>query len=283
MKYPKVFIVILNYNGKDVLKNALESVYKLNYPNYQVVVVDNDSTDGSFEEARVAYGKFSFIKNSHNVGFAAGNNVAIKWALEKMADYIFLLNNDALMEKDCLLKLVNEAEKNAEAGILSPIIYKGDSSQIWFAGGKINWLKMRAEHVNNIKESDYITGCAMLIKKEIFKKIGLLDENFFLYYEDVDFSFRAKQNGFKLKIIPEAKVFHFEKSSESLNKIYYLVLSAILFFRKNSNPLRKIYLELYLIIRKIKNRYDILSQRDKERALLVKKAYVEAGSFLSKF
>ena len=275
MNYPKVFIVILNYNGKAVLKNTLESVYKLNYPNYEVVVVDNNSVDGSFEEARISFGKFNFIKNNQNVGFAAGNNVAIKWALEKMADYILLLNNDALIEKDALTNLIKAAQKNDKIGILSPVIYKGNSSQIWFSGGKIDWLRMRTEHLDNIKETQYITGCAMLIKKDVFKKIGLLDETFFLYYEDADFSFRAAKNGFKLKIVSEAKVFHFEKSSESLNKIYYLVRSGIIFFRKNSNFLFRIYIEFYLAMRKVKNKYDIKNNIDVEKAFLVKRAYDE--------
>lgn len=273
MEYPKVFIIILNYNGKDVLKKNLESVYKINYPNYQVVVVDNDSTDGSFEDARHSFGKFNFIKNSRNVGFAAGNNVAIRWALEKMADYVFLLNNDALLEKDALNKLIIEAEKDKKLGILSPVIYKGESRQIWFSGGKINWLRMRAEHVNDIEQTQYITGCAMLIRKEVFKKIGLLDENFFLYYEDTDFSYRAAKNKFKLKVVKEASVFHFEKSSESLNKIYYLVFSGIIFFRKNSNFFVRIYIECYLMVRKIKNIYNIKKEIDIQKALLVKKAY----------
>lgn len=275
MKYPKVFVIILNYNGKNILKKTLESVYKLNYPNYQVVVVDNDSTDGSFEEARLAFGKFNFIKNNQNVGFAAGNNVAIKWALEKMADYVFLLNNDALIEKNSLTKLINEAQKDETFGILSPIIYKGDGDKVWFSGGKINWLKMRTEHTNDTRETQYITGCAMLIRKEVFKKIGLLDENFFLYYEDADFSFRATRAGFKLKIVKSASVFHFEKSAESLNKIYYLVFSGIRFFRKNSNFFIRIYIECYLLARKIKNNYDIKKGINKEKALLVKKAYKE--------
>ncbi|HBI17371.1 MAG: hypothetical protein UR60_C0024G0006 [Candidatus Moranbacteria bacterium GW2011_GWF2_34_56] len=275
MKYPKVFIIILNYNGKNILKKTLESVYKLSYPNYQVVVVDNDSMDGSFEEARLSFGKFNFIKNNQNVGFAAGNNVAIKWALEKMADYVFLLNNDALIEKDSLTKLIDEARKDEAIGILSPVIYRGDSDKVWFSGGKINWLKMRAEHVDNISETQYITGCAMLIKKDVFKKIGLLDEKFFLYYEDADFSFRAARAGFKLKIVKVASVFHFEKSAESLNKIYYLVFSGIRFFRKNSNFFIRIYIEGYLLARKVKNNYDIKRGINKEKALLVRKAYQE--------
>jgi len=275
MDYPKVFIIVLNYNGKNVLKKCLESIYKLDYPNFQVIVVDNNSTDGSFEEARLSFGKFNFIKNNQNIGFAAGNNVAIKWALEKMADFVFLLNNDALLEGDTLIKLIDVAKKDKNIGILSPVIYKGNSDIIWFSGGKINWFKMRAQHQDSIKQTQYITGCAMLIRKEIFKKIGLLDEKFFLYYEDVDFSFRARKNNFKLKIVPTAKVFHFEKSSESLNKIYYLVVSGIRFFRKNSNLLLRIYIEVYLMVRKIKNKYDIIKNENNRKALLVRKAYKE--------
>lgn len=276
MIYPKVFIIILNYNGRDFLKNTLESVYKLNYPNYQVIVVDNNSDDGSFEEARFLFGKFNFIKNSKNVGFAAGNNVAIKWALEKMADYVFLLNNDALIEKDALKKMIEVAQEDVSIGILSPIIYKKNTPQVWFEGGKIDWLRMRTVHIKNINKTQYVTGCAMLIKKEVFKKVGLLDENFFLYYEDADFSLRATRSGFNLKIVTNAKAYHFEKSSESLNKFYYLVFSGILFFRKNANLLMRIYIEIYLTGRRFKNKYDILKNKNNKVALLVERAYQES-------
>jgi GT2 family glycosyltransferase len=275
MYYPSIFIVILNYNGGFFLKKTLESVYKLNYPNYRVVVVDNCSTDGSFERARYSFSKFDFIQNNQNIGFAAGNNIAIKWALEKMADYVFLLNNDAIVEPDILRKLIDESRKDATVGILSPIIYQGNTDKIWFSGGKINWWKMRTEHLENEQITQYITGCAMLIRKEVFKKIGLLDESFFLYYEDADFSFRAIKNNFCLKIVLEAKVWHFEKSAESLNKIYYLVISGIKFFRKNSKWWWRIYVEIYLLVRKIKNKYDLYKNPNSKSALLVKRAYQE--------
>jgi len=276
MQYPKVFVVILNYNGKDVLKKCLESVYKSDYPNMEIVVVDNNSQDNSFVEARVLFSKFNFIQNNQNIGFAAGNNVAIKWALEKMADYVFLLNNDAFLEKNTLSKLIKEARKDKSFGILSPIIYTGkNKKRIWFSGGNINWLRMKVEHKDNIKNTQFITGCAMLIKKDVFKKVGLLDERFFLYYEDADFSYRARKSGFKLKIVSDAIVYHFEKSSESLNKIYYLVFSGIIFFRKNANWAIRIYIEAYLLARKIKNKYDLIRNPEDKEKILVQKAYRE--------
>jgi len=275
MKYPKVFVIILNYNGGDVLRKCLDDVYKENYTNKEVIVVDNNSTDGSFDEIKRIFPRFYIIRNSKNIGFAAGNNVAIKLALEKMADYILLLNNDAFLEKDTLEKMVDAAEKNKNCGIFSPVIYD-DKNQIWFSGGKIEWFKMRAVHERDLKKTDFVTGCAMFIRKEVFKKIGLLDENFFLYYEDADFSYRAQKAGFGLKIVSEARVFHLEKSSINPDKIYHLVLSGIRFFRKNTHSFMRIYIEAYILFRKIKNWLDLKKFPDDQEKKMVKKAYLDA-------
>lgn len=273
MKKPKIFIIVLNYNGKDVLKKCLESVYLDLYPNKEVIVVDNASQDNSFNEVRTIYPKFHFIKNTRNIGFSAGNNVAIKLALERGADFIFLLNNDALLGKNTLENLTKKMETNPKWGIVTPLIYFGKSNRIWFSGGKINWIKMRVEHKDNNFNTDYITGCAMLIRKEVFKKIGLFDERYFLYYEDADFSYRAKKSGFGLGIDRNSEVYHFEKSSQNITKIYYLVLSAIIFFRKNSNFLIRVYIETYLFLRKIKNKFDLRKNPEDKTKLLVKKAF----------
>ncbi|MDD3498638.1 MAG: glycosyltransferase family 2 protein [Candidatus Moranbacteria bacterium] len=289
MRYPKVFIIILNHNGKDVLPDCLNSVLHSDYPTKEVVVVDNDSTDLSFEKAKKLFDKFHFIKNNRNKGFAAGNNVAIRWALEKMADYVFLLNNDAVIGKDSLKKMIESAEKDARGGIFSPIIYKGKTDQIWFGGGKIDWMRMRTVHVisnkrqekraikNSIfswhisRTTDYVTGCAMLIKKDVFKKIGLLDEDYFLYYEDADFSYRAKKAGFGLKIVSEAKAYHLEKSSENPNKIYWLVYSGLIFFKKNTPWFWRPWVVFYTLLRKIKNKKKM---KNKEKyAVDVKRAF----------
>ncbi len=290
MEKPKVFIVVLNYNGGNELRQCLDSVYRLNYSNLEVIVVDNNSADNSFERARKRFDRFHFIKNSRNLGFSAGNNVAIKWALEKGAEYIFLLNNDAIVEKNALSNLIEIAEKEKQIGIVSPIIYNKSGSKVWFLGGKINWWKMRTEHWqkakpnrnknkktdnknSHLRKTEYITGCAMLIKRKVFAEIGLLDEDFFLYYEDADFSLRAKRNGFGLGVVESAKVFHSEKSSENAQKIYWLVLSGILFFRKNALCYWRPYLGIYLFLRKLKNKYNLLKNPNDKIALLIQKAY----------
>ncbi|MDO8529431.1 MAG: glycosyltransferase family 2 protein [bacterium] len=277
MKLPKIFIIVLNYNGKDTIKSCLDSVFCSNYPNFEVVVVDNNSTDGSLELVKNLFSKFHFIKNEKNLGFAAGNNVGIRFALEKLTDYVFLLNNDAVLEKDTLSKLIEQSRKET-AAITSPVIYNKEG-KIWFAGGKIKWFSMKAVHSSerpkekSAYQTEYISGCAMLIKKEVFKKIGLLDEDFFLYYEDADFCVRAGKNGFKCAVILTAKITHFEKSESDLsNKIYWLVISGLIFFDKNTPRAIRFWTSPYLYLRKIKNLIDTLDNKNKY-ADFVKKAY----------
>lgn len=275
-KFPKVFIIILNYNGKDTIKECLDSVYRSGYPNFEAVVVDNASRDGSFELAKNYFSRTHFILNEKNIGFAAGNNVAIRFALEKFADYIFLLNNDATVEKDAISKLVNEAEKNKNGGIFSPIVYNGNGN-VWFAGGRIKWLKMRAEHCRDalrcVSTTDYISGCAMLIKKDVFREIGLLDEKYFLYYEDADFCLRARKKGFKCMVVPGARAIHYEKSERSTGgKTYWLVLSGLIFFKKNTPAVLKLWISFYTTLRKIKNWRDVKFKKN-NLAEVVQKAY----------
>lgn len=276
--WPKVFIIILNYNGKDFIQKCLASVFKMEYPNFEVVVVDNDSRDGSLELAKSNFSKAHFIKNEANVGFSAGNNVGIRFALERTAEYVLLLNLDTEVEKDFLEKLVSVAETEENIGLASPVIFNGHNRQVWFSGGKIKWLRMRAVHTQAIKtqeyyESEFISGCVMLIKSSVFKKIGLLDEDFFLYWEDVDFSFRARQAGFRAMVVTASWVYHFEKSEQTLkNKAYWLVVSGLIFFKKNTPVLLRPWVAGYIIARKIKNWMDVAFRRN-ELAPVVQKAY----------
>jgi hypothetical protein len=279
-QYPKVNIVVLNYNGKDCLKKCLASLFCLDYPNFEVVVVDNNSQDGSLEAARQSFSRATFIKNESNLGFSVGNNVGIKYSLEKMADFVLLLNNDTEVEKEFLSRLIKDTLIHSEAGIFSPLIFSGDGKSVWFSGGKIDWLRMKALNErdlieNNQTNSDFISGCAMLVRAEVFSRIGLLDEDFFLYWEDVDFSVRAKKAGFSLLVVASSHIRHFEKSEDTKkNKIYWLVLSGILFFNKNTPRNLRLWIFAYMILRKIKNWRDV-KKRGTEIDLAVKKAYID--------
>ena len=280
---PKIFIVVLNFNGKDTLAACLSSIFQSDYLNFEVIVVDNDSKDGSLEQAKNDFSRAHFIKNPSNMGFSRGNNLGIRYALEKFADYVFILNNDTLIEKTTLSSLISAMENAPSIGIASPIIFNADSTTLWFAGGLIHWQKMKTEHLHQTQSeipysTEYISGCAMFVKKDVFKKIGLFDERFFLYYEDADFSFRAKKAGFDLFMIPSSHIKHFEQSSVTNKlKTYWLVLSGLLFFRSNSSFLNKLWIIfIYLPLRKTKNFYDLLFKKSLT-AHDVRKAYKDFG------
>lgn len=275
---PSVFIVILNYNGREVLEKCLASVFRVNYPSFSVVVVDNNSMDNSLEKAKSKFPRATFIKNEQNLGFSAGNNVGIRFSLEHGADYVLLLNNDTEVDFAFLDPLVKIFGNDSCVGIASPVIFRGNSGELWFSGGEIDWLKMKTRHSDKIEketayESGFITGCAMLIKKEVFRKIGLLDEDFFLYWEDVDFSVRAKKANFSLVVLPSSSIKHFEKSEGDLiNKTYWLVVSGLLFFKKNTSQWLRPWIMLYVLARKAKNFADIKFRKNEMR-LAVNKAY----------
>ena len=275
---PKIFIIVLNYNGREVIRRCLASVFKLDYPNFEVVVVDNNSLDGSFEDAKLNFSKAHFIRNEANLGFSTGNNIGIRFALERLADYVLLLNNDTEVEKDFLSKLVEVAKTDEKIGLLSPVIFNGPDRQIWFSGGRIDWLRMKTIHERksttvDYYESEFVTGCAMLVKASVFKKIGLLDEDYFLYWEDADFTVRAKRAGFKTIVVSGSWIYHFEKSEkEKKNKTYWLVVSGLIFFKKNAPFAFKPWITSYVFLRKMKNWADVVLKRG-ELAPTVRKAH----------
>ena len=279
--HPKIFIVVLNFNGKNNLATCLSSIYQSDYLNFEVIVVDNDSVDGSLEQAKKDFSRAHFIKNPANMGFSQGNNIGIRYALEKFADYVFILNNDTTIKKTTLSALINAMNNFSSAGIVSPLIFTADNANVWFAGGLIHWQKMKTEHLYSIESempysTEYISGCSMFVKKDVFKKIGLFDERFFLYYEDTDFSFRAKKAGFELLMVPSAHIKHLEQSNiQNKLKTYWLVLSGLIFFRTHSSFLNKLWIIfMYLPLRKIKNFYALFFKKNLA-AIDVRKAYID--------
>ena len=216
---PRLFIIILNWNGMTDLMECLQSVEKSTYKN-EVIVVDNGSTDGSPAAVASEFPDVRLIQTGKNLGFGA-NNLGITDAIQRGADYVLLLNNDTWVDPECFKRLVQFAEAHPEAGILSPrICYYSDPQLIWYDGGVLEkddgfW---NCGHVNEnslvstvsqeARAVDYICGCAMLIRKSVVETIGGLDSRFFMYWEDGDFSLRAKSAGFQLLHLPSAVVLH---------------------------------------------------------------------------
>jgi len=246
-RFPKVFIIILTYNNKSEYFACLESLKKLDYPNFEVLIIDNASKDGTASLIKKDFPFFKLIENKRNLGFAKGNNLGIKYALKRGAEWICLLNSDTVVKSDFLQKMFQVALKE-NADLLGPKILYHKSDLIWAAGGQVNLLTGVTKHLFGGKKSasvpqreyqaDYLPFCAVLIKSEVFRKIGFIDPDYFLLFEDTDFCLRAKRAGFKLLVVPSAIIWHRVSSSfkgtHSPLYLYYFTRNKILFMRKNA-------------------------------------------------
>ncbi len=217
----QVSAIVLNWNSREMTAECLRSLLAMDARDFEIVVVDNGSRDGSPHYLRKAFPQITVIENGRNLGFAAGCNVGMKRALEDGAEYVLLVNNDTLVDRGLLRELVAEAERNPEAAIVSPRIYYYDfPDRIWWVGGTYNgWIgiprhldlrkKISARHEKS-RNLEWATGCAMLVRCSVLREIGLFDERFFGQCEDVDLSLRARAGGYSVRYAPEAKLWHKE-------------------------------------------------------------------------
>ncbi len=256
MSIPKVSIIILNWNGWQDTLECLDSLAKITYPNYDVVIIDNGSVNKSAKKIKnwinthKSVISYKLLVNSRNAGFAGGNNVGIKYALANNANYVLLLNNDTLVAPDFLNKLIKAGDSDKNIGIIGPKIYfASEKNKIWFGGGYFSWFgggkhleyeKIDKKPSNDkIKEVDYMTGCCFLIKRETIEKIGLMNENFFLYYEDTEWSLRARKNGYKIIYEPNSHIWHKVSRSvmpKSNPAVYYYHIRNALLLSKLRAP-----------------------------------------------
>jgi GT2 family glycosyltransferase len=214
----------VNWNGRADTLECLESLSGLDYPNCRIVVSDNASSDQSVEAVRREYPSATILANTENLGFAGGNNVGIRYALQQGADYVWLLNNDTIVERNALSTLVQVAESDPAIGILwGKIYYYSDRDVLSFAGATIAWDKGRSPHIgrgesdrgqyDTVHDVDRVSGCSMLVRKDVCERVGLLDDDFFLYAEDVDWCVRARTAGYRCVYVPASMVFHKEAAS----------------------------------------------------------------------
>jgi GT2 family glycosyltransferase len=219
MSEPRVFIILVNWNGKAVTLDCLDSLSQVTYKNFKTIVVDNKSNDGSAEAIAKAYPEVIVLKQQENLRFAGGNNVGMNYALENGAELICLLNNDTTVDKDFLTHLIARIKSDNTIGMVAPkIYYHSEPKRIWFAGGEISMWTGTMRHTgireldsgqhDTSKTIDYTTGCCILTSKEVIKQVGMLDESYFMYTEDADWSMRVRQAGYSIVYEPKAKVWH---------------------------------------------------------------------------
>ena len=254
MTYPKVSIIILNWNGLDDTIECLESLKKITYPDYEVIVVDNASSGNDVEVLRDRYGDYiQLIPNDKNYGFSEGNNIGMRYALDRQSDYVLLLNNDTVVDADFLTELVKVAEGDGRIGIAAGKVYFYDSpNKLQTVGGKINWwLGTRRNYggqedvgqFDEIAERDWVFATAMLIKRAVMERISLLDASFFFGIEEYDYCTRAIRAGFKVVYVPTSKVWH--KAGASRRKLADYPETQDLIKRETGSMLYKHYFKVF--------------------------------------
>ena len=240
---PRVAICILNYNGWQDTLECLKSLKKLDYPDFQTIVIDNRSTGD--DAMRINswltnnWPSAVFIQSADNRGYAAGNNQGLRWALERDFKYTWILNNDTVVNPDSLTHLVTKAQSEPTTGLVGAMQYYYDQPDKILArgGGYINkWLAISRHCIKPTDRLDYIPGACLFMSAAMLRQIGLLDEDFFIYWEDSDISFRARKAGWALTLAEKARILHKESAtmgSQSEFSDYHHAKSGKLFFNKH--------------------------------------------------
>ena len=252
----KVGILLVNYNGAKDTVECLNSLYTVNYKNKKIYVVDNNSSEDDLEylESFIDCSYVKLIKLEENLGFSGGNNIGIKEALADGCKVIGLLNNDTTVEDDFLNQLVIKLFSDKRIGAVVPQIRDYyNESMVTYGGGEINYLKgsVFIEGINRYEDSinnteRFVTfghGCCLFLKKEVILKIGLLPEEYFLYFEDADYSIQIVKSGYRIMYCPKSIIYHKESASTkkgSDNFQYYFTRNRFYFIKKNFKLLSKL-------------------------------------------
>ncbi len=246
---PKVVVVVLNWNGRADTAECLESLKLVKYPNLEVIVVDNGSTDGSVEVFRKDYPTIDIIETGRNLGYSGGNNAGIHRALDRGADFTLILNNDAVVSPSLIEDLTAAAGANPEIGVCGPTVYDyGTEARVQATGGMIDWNRGQLRGMppggpepssaGRTIDVDIVHGCCLLVRKEVVKAIGGFDQGFFSHWDEIDYCVRAKRAGFRVVWAENSKVWH--KKGAARAKVsgfseYFNSRNRILFMRKHAS------------------------------------------------
>ncbi len=264
-EWPSVFIIILNWNGAEDTINCVRSFRGLRYPNYELVVVDNGSTDSSVNRIKEKFPNITLIETGNNLGYAGGNNAGIRYAINKGADYILIVNNDTeLINPNFINDMIDKMEEEPTIGIIGPKILN--------PGGKIqDSILFTPTLLNSIRESllfkfhrrnkknysipqqvEAVSGVCWLIRKEVVEKIGLIDEDYFMYAEEQDFCYRAKKAGWGIMYYPVESILHYkgsndENKSRNFRQYIYARRNLVLFLKKHFSFLQAVLLAVLFL------------------------------------
>ena len=259
MKSLRVAVIVLNWNGCEDTLACLTSLSAVNYYPLDVILVDNGSTDGSLEAVRASFPAVTVLETGENLGFAEGNNVGLRHALACGADYVLLLNNDTEVAPDFISALVDAVESTPQAGVAGPTIYYFDRPTIiWSAGGVIDWRRGDSHMMgldeedkgqyDAIREVDFVTGCALLVRREAVERAGVLDSRFFIYYEETEWCVRVARAGYRILHVPQARVWHKIRPVQQAasSRIHYLMTRNRLLFLKSTRASMRAWMHTLL-------------------------------------
>lgn len=260
-------IILLNYNNWQDTIECVHSLNKSGVNSSNIIIIENCSTDNSKDKLSEFVSDVQVVHNYKNLGFTGGNNVGIKYALENKYDYAIVLNNDTIIEsKDSIRILIDGMEEHPDVTIgTGRIFYYPQKDKIWYDGGKlINWRasvihynyrkKVNEVKLNDsLKEINFISGCYMCIRLKDFSRLGYMDENFFIYLDDLEYSARAVKNNLKLMYFPQAIIYHkaIGEEKQSPKMVYYSMRNRHLLIKKHFGLTTKFYFEIVLILKRI--------------------------------
>lgn len=252
MHNPLVYIIILAWNQKETTIECVNSFLATTYSNLKLLVVDNGSTDGTYEALTTRFPTMEIIRSNKNLGIAGGYNLGIQEALENNAEYVLVTNNDVIVATDLVTNLAEVLTTTPDVGMVMPKIYHyyGDKTRLWCTGGR--WRKFPpgvkmmgygiqdSEEWSHIKEIDYAPSCTLLIRNQLLSRLEGFDENYFFYNDDWDFSARLRAEGYRILFVPKAKVWHkVSISTQKSDRPEYwwmqMGYSSVLFYSRHVN------------------------------------------------
>ena len=266
MEKPSVTVIVLNWNGKDLTIECLESLKQVNYSNFNILVVDNGSTDGSVELLKEKFPEVSILVLEKNLGYAGGNNRGFDSLKHDQPEYVIFLNNDTIVDENFIEPLVKQLLTHKKASQTVPkIYYENDPKLIWYAGGIVNLWTGSIYHLgirqydgpaySKTHKTKYATGCCFCMRYEEFKEFGGFDETFPMYSEDVDLSLWIRAAGKQVWFVPDSKIWHKVSASLggafSFGKIVRKARGIFLLIKKHANLVQWLTLIVLLPIQLI--------------------------------
>jgi len=260
--HPKIYLIVLNWNDKELSRKCLSSIEKVSYPNYEVLIVDNNSEDGSVDFFKENFPKYDILALEDNLKYAGGNNAAVEYLKPEEEDFLVFINNDTIVSSDFLDYLIDPFLNDTNCIITVPkILFAMDINKIWYAGGIVNMWKGSIEHIgirnfdgprySFMMETGYATGCCLCINYADFKRLNYFDTTFNMYCEDVDLSIRARKMNRKIVYSPKSIILHSVSQSlgeNSFKKIQNKLLGQVKLFWKYASGLQIITLTFHWLL-----------------------------------